>query len=666
MKIFRSVTAVVMTLAVFGGQSVFTATIPNDPQWQNITAYQRMRLSDAWDVTTGSKDVIVAVMDTGVDYQHPDLQENMWNNPDEMLDGLDNDHDGHVDDLVGWDFVGNDADPTPDLRGDFNDIGVHHGTAVAGIIGEVGNNFLQGAGVAWKVKIMPLRILNNSGEGDSNNAERAIDYAIAHHADIINLSFVGDEPTLSFIQAIRRANRAGIVIVAAAGATGESAIGFDLDSRPQYPICFDDPLQEENWVVGVGAVDQSDVKTTFSNYGGCLDLMAPGTHIPSTKVFRPDKGFNEQYGGSFNGSSVAAPFVSGAAALVKSVNPSWKNKEIVNALLKSADPIERLNPLFVGKLGAGRLNIKEAVARAVAEKIKNTALIMTADFGGRNPQLRFYGSASSTPQKVLSLPRSAAGGASIASGDLNGDGSNEIIIGSGAGQAPQILVLNRALEIIRTFPVFTPKYRGGVAVASADVNNDGKDEIIVSNLSGSIQSQAQIFTGEGGLYGGFTVGDGGWPTNVAAFKAGMAAQIVTVATEKNSLSVRVWSTDGGFIRGWSVPALKAKGAAGIAIGQFDGKLFYVIGLPANIFNLVSVWSEEGGKIAQWRPFGEKFKGGVKVVAGDVNGDGLLTIVVSGGAGETTGRVREFLRDGTLIKDLRGGAPRTGLSVGVLR
>ncbi|MDQ5931782.1 MAG: thermitase, partial [Patescibacteria group bacterium] len=199
--------------ALFLSPSVVLALVPNDPQLNLKGGVESLQLPQAWDITQGSSDVIVAVIDAGVDISNSDLTENIWLNPKEQSDGVDNDGNGLIDDVRGWNFVKNNGDVRPiAAAGETSRIGLNHGSVIAGIIGAVGNNGVGGAGVNWRVKILPLKILDERGEGDTDLAVKAIDYAIQKKASIINLSFVGPTPSLDFIQAVRRAYRAGILV----------------------------------------------------------------------------------------------------------------------------------------------------------------------------------------------------------------------------------------------------------------------------------------------------------------------------------------------------------------------------------------------------------------------------------------------------------------------
>lgn len=338
--------------------------LPNDPDYFHQWYLQNLKMPQVWAEATGNKNVTVAVIDSGVDVAHPDLHDNIWVNQKEILgDNIDNDNNGYIDDINGWDFIDNSNDPSPKFEINClanktcNEDGVLHGTFIAGIIGAVGNNGLGITGVNWQVKIMPLRVLNQNGNGDTYDVERAIDYAINNGADIINLSFVGETYDLSLQQALEKAFQKGLLIFAAAGNEGLGGKTIDLDFYKMYPICHRG-ANNEKIIIGVGASDEDNKLADFSNFGSsCVDIIAPGQDFYSTLVFNPlSNNFNKYYGGSYSGTSLAVPLVSGLAALVKSVKPALTNREIMDLILNNADNIDLQNPAYVGKLGRGLLD----------------------------------------------------------------------------------------------------------------------------------------------------------------------------------------------------------------------------------------------------------------------------------------------------------------------
>ena len=335
------------------------ATIPNDSKFGNQWDFHNTGATtsagkgsidadidapEAWEVSTGSRAVIVGVLDTGMNYDHPDLKENVWNNPgeigtdssgnDKSTNGIDDDGNGFIDDFRGWDFVGNDNDPL-DENG--------HGTHTAGTIGAVGNNGIGVAGINWQVSLVPLQIFDSSGSGDLSGAMAALEYATKMGFPITNNSWGGGEYTAAFEDLLKANRDAGSLFIAAAGNNGS-----DNDANPFYPASF----QVDN-VISVAASDNNDRFANFSNFGkNTVHLAAPGVDIFSTYAWL------DYYYES--GTSMAAPHVAGAAALIKSIWPNLNYRKIKNRIIGSVDLI--YNPSFEGKtLTGGRLNLAAAV-----------------------------------------------------------------------------------------------------------------------------------------------------------------------------------------------------------------------------------------------------------------------------------------------------------------
>lgn len=341
------------------------ARTPNDPEFGQQWYLEKISAEAAWDVAVGSREVVVAVLDSGVDLDHPDLADNLWSNAGEIADnGKDDDGNGFADDAAGWDFVDDDGSPTPSRGGAFADDAVAHGTVISGLIGAVGNNGEGVAGVNWRVRIMPLRILDNVGSGESNDAREAIRYAINNGADVINLSFVGYQIDPSFEDAVGEAYAAGIPVIAAVG--NQDGGGIDLDETPVYPACFEG--EKADWVIGVAATDEGDAKADFSNYGAdCTDVSAPGTDVYGTMYQNAAwEDFPDAYRGGWSGTSVAAPLVTGAVALLSSAYPTLTPTLMRTVLQLSADPLHTRGTAAAGKLGAGRLNVARALEIAPA------------------------------------------------------------------------------------------------------------------------------------------------------------------------------------------------------------------------------------------------------------------------------------------------------------
>ena len=286
---------------------------------------------EAWDISTGSGSVVVAVIDTGVLYSHSDLASNIWNNTGEIPDnGIDDDGNGYVDDIRGWDFANNDNDPTDDHS---------HGTHVSGTIGAVGNNGIGVAGINWQVKIMPLKAFNSAGSGFLSAEIDAIEYANKKGAVVISNSWGGG----SFSQSLKDViDESPAVVVCAAGNSAT-----DNDATPFYPAGYSSPN-----IIAVAASDHNDALASFSNFGsGSVDLAAPGSSILSTTNATGTYIYK-------SGTSMATPHVSGVAALVKAVNQSLSSAETITIILSTVDAKSSLS----GKVATGgRLNAYQAV-----------------------------------------------------------------------------------------------------------------------------------------------------------------------------------------------------------------------------------------------------------------------------------------------------------------
>lgn len=364
---------------------VHLAALPNDPrfvseQWALYNTGQTVRgntgttgadihATAAWDLHTGDGSVVVAILDTGVDYGHPDLAPNIWVNADDPQDGQDNDRNGFTDDVRGWNFVAGNNDPLDD------DTLFSHGTHVAGVIGAACNNGVGVCGINWAVRIMPLKVLGGDVVGELADIIAAVDYAIANGARVVNASYTYPQGCLTLPlgpstlerEAIERARDAGIVFVAAAG-----NFGCDNDVYPFYPANH----RVAN-VVSVAATDARDRLAVFSNAGdGSVYLGAPGVDILST--FRRESG---EYG-YLTGTSMASPMVAGGAALLASYRPALSGKAVREILLRAVTPLTSL----IGRtMSGGRLNLESALSRNLALDIPFRPAYLTAE---RRPDAR--------------------------------------------------------------------------------------------------------------------------------------------------------------------------------------------------------------------------------------------------------------------------------------
>jgi thermitase len=323
------------------------ANWPNDPrfadQWSLDNTGQEGGKAKAdisallaWEKTKGSEKVVIAVLDSGVDYTHPDLIENIWFRPANVPEYVD-DQLGTVNDLRGFSAVDDLSDPMDDNG---------HGTHCAGIIGAEGDNGMGIAGVNWKVQIMPLKFIGAGGSGTTRDAIAAINYVIDRKragvpVRIISASWGSTQKSKALEDAIRKAGEEGIIFIAASGNASANA-----DKSPHYPASYDLPN-----IISVAALNRKDELASFSNYGAKrVHVAAPGVDILSTWL-----------GGAFeehSGTSMATPEVAGVAALVLSVDPDLSVKELRERLFKSVDKLDSLN----GKVSTGgRVNAALAV-----------------------------------------------------------------------------------------------------------------------------------------------------------------------------------------------------------------------------------------------------------------------------------------------------------------
>ncbi len=296
-----------------------------DPSLSQAYGISKVGAVEAWKEHRGSKDFVVADIDTGIDYNHEDLSFNMWRNPTP----------GAKNDVVGYDFVHDDGLPFDDNK---------HGTHTTGTIGAVGGNGKGVSGVTQRVSLMALKFLSGEGSGTTADAIRAIDYAINHGAKVLSNSWggKGDDGNNALKEAIERARAKDVLFIAAAGNDGTDNDGRD----PSYPAAFDN----DN-LIAVAATDSADKLAFFSNYGKkTTHLAAPGVNVYSTT---PGNRYEK-----LSGTSMACPHVAGAAALIWSKHPEWNYKKVKEVLLNSVDKLPVLESKTVT---GGRLNVLKAL-----------------------------------------------------------------------------------------------------------------------------------------------------------------------------------------------------------------------------------------------------------------------------------------------------------------
>lgn len=606
--------------------------VPNDSLLYKQWYLGQVHTYLTWNTDVGSSDVTVAVIDSGIQISHPDLRNNIWNNVDE-IDGnnRDDDGNGYVDDKHGYDFIRNlpDVDPKYDfLVGptDDNRIGLIHGTAVASVIAAQGDNMEGTVGVSWKSKLMSLRVADSEGFVDGLSVIRAVDYAIANDADIINLSFGGIDSNPILDETLLRAYRAGLVVVVSAGnqdGNGQQ----NLDINPVYPACTLADINE-NILIGVGASTKDDQLASFSHYGSrCVDILAPGVDFTTAKAVFPSLDLNQLYGSGFSGTSMAAPVVSGAAALLKSIHPEWTNQEIIASLLLNADSVDAVNPSFAGRLGRGRLNILASAGFDERKIILRQTTFSAEDSFLFFPETRAKSRVNimesdwSESNAFAAYPFVFEGGVYAVSGDITGNGQKEIITAPGKGGGPQIRIFDNRGNLKGQFFAYDPTFRGGITMTLVDRDGNGIYEILTIPGSGSTTPIVRIFNLKGEILEEF---------HMEGIIDNPGYDVAAADVDK------------------------------------DGK-FEIITIPQNGLAMVRIFDLDGNKEGQFLAYPEFYKQGGKVAVGDINNDGDFEIITGTNRGGGP-QVRIFKPNGSVVSQFFVGEvdSRDGITVGILK
>ncbi|MGH7491237.1 MAG: S8 family serine peptidase [bacterium] len=328
---------------------------PNDSLFSRQQYLPQIKAPAAWDIARGDSSVVIAIIDSGTDWQHPDLAANIWKNEDEIIDGIDNDDNGFIDDVRGWDFVDQPLNPFPgeDAATPDNDPMdfAGHGTGVAGVAAAATNNGRGIAALSWNVKIMPLRVgwlrIDGLSLVDVAWTAAAFVYAADNGAHLVNLSAAS---TRIVADAAAYAFQKGVVVTSAAGNAGnQEASGLNLAP----------------FAITVAAIDDQDRFASYTSYGDWVKVCAPGGDMkrqrPGILTTFLNHGYEELQGTSF-----AAPLAASLAALVKSQHPDWSPAQITFQLVETADNVDAFNPDFVqGKLGRGRINAERALTESI-------------------------------------------------------------------------------------------------------------------------------------------------------------------------------------------------------------------------------------------------------------------------------------------------------------
>jgi len=344
--------------------------VPNDPRYSEQYQWQVTQAEDAWDFQRGSASTVIAIIDSGIQFSHPDLNSKIWVNEDEIAGNLiDDDENGYVDDVYGWDFVNNDNDPQPEPDGEdddengYPDDNAPHGTHVAGLAAATTDNAEGVAGHDWNAQLMSVQVFDDDGSTPTSLILDGLAYAVQNGADIINLSLAGGY-TETWTDPITDAFDQGVVVVAGAGNFG--VVYTDDEWTWFSPVCNDGEGAFDNHVLGVGITDENDEAIWWGHRDASshnfVDVMAPGYEVLSTMLYAPAYGFNTYYE-RMSGTSMSCPVAAGLCGLVKAQFPSMQPAEIIEQIRNACDNIDDLNPPeYAGTMGMGRINSLNSLA----------------------------------------------------------------------------------------------------------------------------------------------------------------------------------------------------------------------------------------------------------------------------------------------------------------
>lgn len=646
--------------------------LPNDNYYNNQWYLSRIKAPVAWEKISSSPNIVIAVIDAGVQIDHPDLKANIWINRGEITNNkIDDDGNGFIDDINGWDFVQDTPDPSPKFDEGWTESGISHGTMVAGIIAATGNNRQGIAGLTWRAQIMPLRALNDKGEGRIGAVVRAIDYAVHNGADIINLSFVGFNYSQALQEAIQRAYNAGTIVVAAAGNEQKDGAGYNTDKHPIYPACYDGK-NGENMVIGVAATDALDQKATFSSYGfKCVDIAAPGVSFFSTITYGGNPVDRDKYyDGFWSGTSMAAPVISGSLALIAEINPQLKPSEIINILLQSSDNISRLNPNYLGQLGEGRVNLERALNVAQERLYARLGRLLISQESGGSAELRI---ADKSGIVLENWPIAEAMGGSFTAADVDGNNEEEIISAAAVNQEPYVSIYGPDGKLRGRFLVFNRNFKSGFSLAAADINDDGLAEIIVGAGAGG-GPHVRIFDHKGRLKGQFFAFESSFRGGISVAAGnidGLGASEIIVGRGQGGLpEVKIFDRRGNIQGQFFAFEKKFRGGINLAAGNIDGRNdrnkdeIIVVPGPGRE-PTVKIFSNKATLKKSFLAYGRNWQGGVNVAVGDVDNDGLADIVTGARPGASP-HIRVFNGRGDLMESFYAFADgfTGGVKVGV--
>jgi subtilisin family serine protease len=567
--------------------------IPNDPRYSEQYAHQLTQAETAWNISTGSSDIVIAVIGTGVDIDHPDLAANTWTNIDEIPgNNVDDDGNGYIDDVNGWNFYNHNNNPRPS--------GSSHETMVAGIIAAVGNNSEGICGVTWSSKIMPLRVAYTSAD-----VADAVEYARANNAHIINMSFGNYDKAKYGDYLVKEmlddAYEAGILPVATAG--------NDKSDWKRYPAALYN-------VMAVAATDQNDRRArwgygyTGSNFGPWVDIAAPGSDILSTIT-----GTGYDVG---NGTSFSAPYVAGLGALLFSNDPTLTNIQVRAILENTTDPVIGTDPEYL-QIGTGRLNAWQALSTSGLSyplgeiTVPENKELFFEDSGP--VELVLFARGSFYKIEYMAYDRTQwtlidQGNPALDTGE---DGLIHLFFDNpGIGTYMlRLTVTNGSYSHIDSkmfgiegnyqfnWPLNPPGGRMRATAICMDIDEDGKNEIIQSSSGDS--------TGNGYTH--------------------------------------IWNEDGTNLAGWPQQLQESPSSSASAVGDVDGDGDYEVVTTTYMDGGVYVWNWQDGELmsGDWPKFLGYLVRANPLLA-DLDGDGDAEIIVA----HTGSGIHVFQHDGTLV------------------
>jgi len=642
--------------------------MPNDPEYPDQYAHQLIQTSDAWDISVGSRDIVVAVIDTGVDAEHPDLKDNIWTNPGEIPNnGLDDDNNGYIDDVSGWNFESNNNDIIPDES--FSDV-AGHGTEVSGVIAGVGDNGIGVCGVNWNCSIMALRM---GTDVPSSQVAEALGYAAENGARVANMSFggttFGPEGDVIVKTAVDYAFAHGVLLVASAG--------NDDTTIPNYPAAYYN-------VMSVASTNGEDTKTGHSSFGPWVDIAAPGTDIVTTDL-----------GGDYvpvAGTSFSGPYVAAVAALVLSNQPQLTHIEVRAILENTTDPVYygEVDP-EMGYVGTGRVNAYQALlaseqAHPFGEIVEPRQLqIFPQDvaevqivvlvhgdsykleytgYGDDNWNLLSEGGATdglvslrvaNPPVGVFELQLSVT-----TEGETHVDRKTfglEYAVNQPPWPTPEEFV----------YPPDETHYGSPLCL---DVDGDGRNEIVQSSISWTDywpEGRINIWREDGSSLPGWpkSLGDGVFSPLIASGMAvgdidGDGDYEIVIVDDYNVMASAIHVESGETVEGWPVEAgdywyAFIVGSPVLADLDGDGDSEVIVANDAESADTDGLIAIQGDGTYMWQ---RRYISGGPISAADFDGDGIAEIALCGyGPGIT--RPYTFILDnqGQQIKKWRGGSKK---------